>query len=94
MEGSLCLWVPIIVSLVFCALWKNVIVLLISTALMAITAVPVWWIFFERFTIIGQEEIAGWYPVIIINVLIFVILPEILIVFLRNVVLKKLNRQN
>lgn len=88
-NDSISPWMIIVVSLVFCALWKNVRVLLTSTVLMGITAVPIWWIYFERFTAQGQESIAGWYPLIIADVLIFIIIPEIIIVLLRNVALKR-----
>lgn len=88
-NNSLNPWIPLGISLAFCALWRNVRILLISTALMGATAVPIWWIYFERFTVQGQESIAGWYPIIIANFLFYVLIPEIIIVLLRNVALKR-----
>lgn len=82
-------WIPVISSIIFCALWKNIRIVLTSTTLMGITAVPIWWIFIERFTTQGQESILGWYPLIIFNFLVFVLLPEVFVVLIRNAALKR-----
>jgi len=81
-------WTDIVCLVVFCALWGNVRYLLLSTVIMLITAVPVWW--FAVMPHMPQaQNFIGWYPLIIINFLLFVLLPEIILVVGRNVVIRK-----
>ena len=81
-------WVLIVSLLLFCALWANVRYVLLSTVIMVVTAVPIWW-----FTIaphqIGYLDILGWYPLIIFNFVIYIFLPEIIVVWGRNAIIRK-----
>lgn len=81
-------WVIVVVLLLFCALWGNMRYLMLSTIIMILTAVPLWWFFIAQSTPQAQDLI-GWYPLIVVNFLLFVLLPEIVIVLGRNAVLRR-----
>lgn len=63
--------------LLFCVLWANVRYVLLSTVIMVATAIPIWWFVIAPHQA-GYTDILGWYPLIIINFMIFILLPEIL----------------
>ena len=81
-------WIDIVCIVLFCALWGNIRYLLLSTVVMLVTAVPVWWFIVVPYMPQAQDFI-GWYPLIIINFLLFVLLPEIILVSGRNAVIRK-----
>jgi|GEM_PF-4313259 len=87
-SNNLSPWVLMVVSLLFCALWANVRYVLLSTGLMVVTTVPVWWLAMAPHQA-EYLDILGWYPVIVFNFVIFVLLPEVVVVWGRNAVIRK-----
>ena len=85
------LWLLIGVLLIFCGLWKNIKYLLFSNVLLVI-AILVWWLFFARNTESGREMMA-WYPIIIFNYLLFILLPEIIVVQGKNILMQYFARR-
>ena len=79
-------WVFIGALLLFCVLWANVRYVLLSTVIMIVTAVPTWWFAIAPHQV-GYTDISGWYPLIVIEFFIFILLPEVLIVWVRNSVI-------
>lgn len=76
---------PAIVSIGFCLLWGNLRYLFFSTLLMWITSVPIWWLFIERSREgDGAEIFISSLPFIIVAFVFVVLLPEILLVLVRN----------
>lgn len=82
-------WVLIAALLFFCALWSNVRYVLISTLIMVITAVPAWWFAIAPHQV-GYTDILGWYPLVLIEFVTFILLPEILLVWMRSFFVRKL----
>lgn len=76
-------WVLIGALLFFCVLWANVRYVLLSTVIMTVTAVSIWWFAIAPHQI-GYTNILGWYPLIIVEFCMFILLPEVLIVWVRN----------
>ncbi|WP_438495363.1 hypothetical protein [Paenibacillus sp. IHBB 3054] len=91
MSQTLDSWfVPVIVTLLFSLLWANLRYLMISTILMWTTAVPAWWLLIER-TREGQGAaiFSASLPFVILLFLFLVLIPEMLIVSIGNVLVKK-----
>lgn len=84
-------WViPIIMSLVFCFLWKNIRSLLISTLIMWMVSVPLWY-----FLIAVNKEnqsaaiFSSSLPFIIWGFVLVVLVPEIIIILIRNALIRR-----
>jgi hypothetical protein len=79
-------WVLIVVLLIFCGLWKDIVSLLISNLLTWVITIPIWWILVARHKSWGQEMLA-WSPVTFVYYLILILTPIILVVLIRNVII-------
>ncbi|OKP69468.1 hypothetical protein A3842_25500 [Paenibacillus sp. P3E] len=91
LRGTLDSWlIPIIVTILFCLLWDNLRQLITSTILMWVIAVPLWWLLIER-TKEGQAAImfSNSLPFIILAFIFIVLIPEILLVSIKNSFLNK-----
>ncbi|OBZ15985.1 hypothetical protein [Bacillus sp. FJAT-26390] len=81
--------IPAIVTLLFCFLWGNLRYLFFSNMLMWFIAVPVWWIIESGKEGQGAAIFAASLPFIVLVFVVIVLLPEILIVVIRNEIVKK-----
>jgi maltodextrin utilization protein YvdJ len=81
--------IPAIVTLLFCLLWGNLRYLFVSNMLMWIISVPVWWIIESGKEGQGAVIFAASLPFIVLAFVGIVLLPEVLIVTIRNDILKK-----
>lgn len=80
------------VSLVFCFLWKNVRYLMISTLIMWVVTVPLWYFVIElnkenQSAVIFSSSL----PLVVIQFVIIVLVPEIVIISVRNYLIRKFN---
>lgn len=78
--------VPLVVTAVFCLLWGNLRYLFISTLLMCVIAVPLWLLLVEdkdsaALFRASLPFIAGWF-------ITFALIPEMIIVGVRNAIIK------
>lgn len=80
-------WILIAVLLIFCGVWKDIKNLLFSNILTWLISIPLWWFLVARYKAWGSEMLA-WSPVTFVNYLIFVLAPIILIVLLRNNIIR------
>lgn len=80
-------WIGIVVLLLFCALWKNIIYLLCSNLLMLLITIPLWWFLIASRYPTSQEALA-WAPVTFVYYLVFTLFPIIMIVLIRNSVIR------
>lgn len=84
-------WIlPMAISLLFCFLWKNVRYLLISTLIMWVVSVPLWYFLIE----VNRESqsaviFSSSLPLIFILFVIIVLVPEIIIISIRNFLIRK-----
>jgi len=79
--------VPGVICIIFCFFWRNIKSVLISNLLLCVLTVPIWLTFFERQQV--AEVFVASLPFIIPLYLIFVLMPEMFIVILRNKFLTK-----
>lgn len=82
--------VPMGVSLIFCLLWKNVRYLMISTLIMWVVTVPLWYFIIElnkesQSAVIFSSSL----PLVVIQFVIIVLVPEIIIISIRNYLIRK-----
>lgn len=84
-------WViPAFVTLLFCLLWSNIRYLIYSTLLMWSISVPMWLLLIERLREDqGYAIFTSSLPFIIPLFILFVLIPEVLIIILKNFILKK-----
>lgn len=91
-EGS---WlIPILIMLSFGLLWKNLRYLFISTLLMWIVAIPLWYFFIESREGQGAAIFSASLPFIILLFIACVLIPQILIFTIKNCIIHKLSKRN
>ncbi|PZT55608.1 hypothetical protein [Paenibacillus silvae] len=78
-------WVfPILFAALFCFLWSDVKDMLASTVLTWGVAIPIWWYFIERpKPTFGAEHFAAHLWLIVLMYVIFVLIPQMLILTTR-----------
>ncbi|MEC0181331.1 hypothetical protein P4H61_07435 [Paenibacillus peoriae] len=87
--------IPAVIAILFCFLWKNLSHLMISNVLLWVVAIPMWWLLIERSSEDqGAEIFISSLPFIILSYIFIVLLPEVLIVSLRNLILGKFIQRN
>ncbi|WP_068505304.1 hypothetical protein [Paenibacillus kribbensis] len=87
--------VPAVIAILFCFLWKNLSYLMISNVLLWVVAIPMWWLLIERFREDqGPAIFISSLPFIIMAYIFFVLLPEVLIISLRNFILGEFIQRN
>lgn len=84
-------WIlPMVISLLFCFLWKNIRYLMISTLIMWVVSVPLWYFLIE----LNRESqsavvFSSSLPLIFIQFVIIVLVPEIIIISIRNSLIRR-----
>lgn len=84
-------WIlPMAISLLFCFLWKNVRYLMISTLIMWVVSVPLWYFLVE----VNRESqsaviFSSSSPLIFILFVIIVLVPEMIIISIRNFLIRR-----
>lgn len=84
--------IPMIISVVFCLLWKNIRYIMISTLAMWLVAVSLWYFMIEvnregQFAAIFSSS-SPWVAILFVMI---VLIPEIIIVSARNYLIGKLS---
>ncbi|MEK3790050.1 MULTISPECIES: hypothetical protein [Paenibacillus] len=86
--------IPAIIAFLFCLLWRNIGYLMISNVLLWIITIPLWWLLVERSRESqGADIFIASLPFIVLAYVFFVLLPEIIIVSLRNSILSTFARR-
>lgn len=84
-------WIlPMAISLLFCFLWKNIRYLMISTLIMWVISVPLWYFLIE----VNRESqsaviFSSSSPLIFILFVFIVLVPEIIIISIRNFLIRR-----
>lgn len=86
--------IPILVMFIFSLLWRNLRYLLISTLSMWVVSIPLWWFLIERSE--GDQGAAIFsssLPFIILAFIACVLIPQILIVTIKNFMINKFSER-
>lgn len=82
-------WQPIVVGLVFCSTWRNIRFVLLSTAVLCLTTVPLWWSYVAPRIPHLHESIVNFYPLVMVNFLVILIILPSLVVGIRNAIIAR-----
>ena len=82
--------VPIGLSLIFCFLWRNLRYLMISTLIMWVVTVPIWYFMVEvnkesQFSVLFSSSL----PLVVMQFVVIVLVPEIIIISIRNSLIRR-----
>ncbi|MET3846518.1 hypothetical protein [Paenibacillus sp. OAE614] len=86
--------IPIIVMIAFALFWEGWIYLIMSTLLMWVVSVPLWWFLIERHENYQRAaNFSGSLPLIILAYAGCVLIPQIIILAIKNFIINKLRER-
>lgn len=85
--------IPITVTILFSLLWGNLRYLFLSTMLMWLLSVPMWWFIERTKEGYGAVNFIANLPLIIAEFIVFVLIPEMIVVTIRNTLINLWNKK-